>query len=1375
MNFKTEISGIMKRQVLILFLLLLFSKSFGQGTETNYLGTLIAQGPVNNIPIASEGPFPIGFNFTYYGNTYSQFYINGNGLVMFTAPAGNYNTEASIPTAAAPNNFIAAFWDDLMIDGTGKILYTTIGAAPTRRLIVQFNNMVFNGAPTFMGSFAIILNETSNIIQVQYHLIVNNSSPKAHGSSAAIGIENSDGSAGIQYLFDTAGDITSGKAISFTPSGVTYNMNSDAVYEGVYLTTNTTLPEPAIPQLLSPPQNSTIGSAARFEWSDAGNAASYSLLIGLSSDLGDAVLYNAGTNLYYDITGLTLDTTYYWGVFANNSTGTTWCQINKFKTASNPPLAAVPEVLWVEINQDIAITLDYTGGDASAKTEIITSLPAQGALYQYNAGVRGTQITSVPTTVTDPSGYVIYSASGSSGNGSGNFSFKVHDDTGDSPTAQITINVSPADMPDLQSTGKAATYVEMQFDHIMADPSGKESQFTITQNSTPITISSLALKAGDPYTIVATLGSTIALSDVITVSYTAGTIASSAGGLLASFTSQTVSLYAQTINFPANLSKKYGDAPFALTATASSGLTTFTYSSSNLGVATISGSTLTIHTVGNSDITARQAGNATWAPANYVKTLTVSKADQTITFSVIPSKTYGDADFSLTPTSSSALSVSLSSGNTAVATVTGNVVHIVGAGSAVITASQPGNAYYNAAPDVPQTLTVNKANQSVTFNPLAAKTYGDADFTLTGTSSSGLSVAYASNNTSVATVTGNTVHIVAAGTAVITASQAGNTNYNAAADVPQTLTVNKADQTITFTALADKAYGDADFTLTATSTSGLTVSFAGNNPSVATVTGTTVHVVAPGSVVITASQAGDANYNAAADVPQTLTVNKANQTISFSALSPKVYGDPDFTLSASASSGLSVSFTVDNPSVATVTGNTVHIVAPGTVIITASQSGDANFNAAPDVPQTLIVSKADQTISFSALPSKTFGDADFSLSATSSSGLSVSFASSNPLVATVTGTTVHLVAPGSCTITASQAGDANYNAAADMPQTLTVNKIDQTITFGAIPAKTYGDADFSISATSSSGLSVSFSSGNPAVATVAGNLVHIVGAGTSIITASQSGDANYNAALDVPQTLTVNKANQTITFGSLPEKNYDDADFTISATSSSGLAVSFSSGNTSVATVTGTTVHIVAGGTAVITASQSGNTNFNAATDIPQTLTVHKLLQTISFTDYPEKLLMTDSHALAATSSASLPVQFESLNTSIATVSGASVTGVAAGTVQIRAFNNGDVNYDPAEATVTIEVYSTHKDIMYLFTPNNDGINDLWELPDLATWGKCDVRVFNRWGKLVFASPDYHNEWDGTSDSGPVPEGAYYFIIKTENNGIVKGTVNLVR
>ena len=114
--------------------------------------------------------------------------------------------------------------------------------------------------------------------------------------------------------------------------------------------------------------------------------------------------------------------------------------------------------------------------------------------------------------------------------------------------------------------------------------------------------------------------------------------------------------------------------------------------------------------------------------------------------------------------------------------------------------------------------------------------------------------------------------------------------------------------------------------------------------------------------------------------------------------------------------------------------------------------------------------------------------------------------------------------------------------------------------------------------------------------------------------------------------------------------------------------------------------------------------------------------------------------------------------------------------MQIRAYHPGDQNYNASEVFASTEVYSsTHKDIMHLFTPNNDGFNDYWELPDLAEWGKCDVRVFTRTGKLVYANKNYNNDWDGTSNGNPVPEGAYYFVIKTEKAGDVKGTVNIVR
>ena len=302
----------------------------------------------------------------------------------------------------------------------------------------------------------------------------------------------------------------------------------------------------------------------------------------------------------------------------------------------------------------------------------------------------------------------------------------------------------------------------------------------------------------------------------------------------------------------------------------------------------------------------------------------------------------------------------------------------------------------------------------------------------------------------------------------------------------------------------------------------------------------------PGAVA--ANFAGDVGYTASSG-SNDLTVGRADQTISFGALADKVFGDPDFSVSATASSGLTVSFAASGN--CSISGSTVHLTGAGSCTVTASQAGDTNYNAAPDVPQAFSIAKADQTISFGPLANKTFGDPDFGVSATASSGLVVSFAASGNC--SISGSTVHLTGAGSCTITASQAGDANYNAAPDVPQAFSIAKADQTISFGPLANKAVGDPDFGVSATASSGLAVSFSAaGN---CTVAGAIVHITGAGSCTITASQAGDANYNAASDVPQTFAIGKANQTISFGPLANKTFGDPDFGVSATASSGLAV----------------------------------------------------------------------------------------------------------------------------------------------------------------------------------------------------------------------------
>jgi PASTA domain-containing protein/Regulator of Chromosome Condensation (RCC1) repeat protein len=166
---------------------------------------------------------------------------------------------------------------------------------------------------------------------------------------------------------------------------------------------------------------------------------------------------------------------------------------------------------------------------------------------------------------------------------------------------------------------------------------------------------------------------------------------------------------------------------------------------------------------------------------------------------------------------------------------------------------------------------------------------------------------------------------------------------------------------------------------------------------------------------------------------------------------------------------------------------------------------------------SLALAQLCQTIAFAPLVDVTFGDPDFSVGAIASSGLPVSFAASGSC--TVSGATVHLTGAGSCTLTASQPGDANYNPAPDVSQTFAIAKAGQSITFGPLPRKTYGDANFSVSATASSRLAVSFSARGDC--TVGGTTVHLAGAGSCTVTASQAGNANYNPAPDVSQTFAI--------------------------------------------------------------------------------------------------------------------------------------------------------------------------------------------------------------------------------------------------------------
>lgn len=175
-------------------------------------------------------------------------------------------------------------------------------------------------------------------------------------------------------------------------------------------------------------------------------------------------------------------------------------------------------------------------------------------------------------------------------------------------------------------------------------------------------------------------------------------------------------------------------------------------------------------------------------------------------------------------------------------------------------------------------------------------------------------------------------------------------------------------------------------------------------------------------------------------------------------------------------------------------------------------------------------------------------------------------------------------------------------------------------------------------------------------------------------------------------------------------------------------------------------------------------------------LAIAKADQTITFQSVAPGLRTTQNAELVATSTSGLPVGFESSRPDIAEINGNIMTVQREGTVTITAHQDGNNNYNPATFVAqTIETLPTFDNIKSLFTPNNDGMNDYWYIPDIEKYGSINVQVYNRYGKLVYESSAYKNDWDGTCNGKPLPEASYYYIIKSSNLGIIKGVVNIVR
>jgi hypothetical protein len=588
--------------------------------------------------------------------------------------------------------------------------------------------------------------------------------------------------------------------------------------------------------------------------------------------------------------------------------------------------------------------------------------------------------------------------------------------------------------------------------------------------------------------------------------------------------------------------------------------------------------------------------------------------------------------------------------------------------------------------------------QTITFAALGDRTLDEAALIVTASASSGLPVTFSSTTPSVCSSTGTngaTISPSIPGVCTVKADQAGNGTFDAAPPVLQSFNVAKGSQTITFGVIPDRMLNQGPVVASANASTGFPVTFTTNTPSVCTASGTngaTITPIAVGTCTVQADQGGNPIFDPAPSVTQSFVVSKSSQAITFGVIANRTTLQSPFTVSASASSLLTVAFSTTTPAVCTssgVNGTTITLLGQGTCNVQADQPGDTTFAAAPPAQRSFLVSRVAQSIVFDGISDKTAQQSPVTVSATASSGLPVTFSTTTPAVCTaggVGGAQITLIATGSCTVQADQAGDAIFSPASPVAQSFAVTKSSQVITFATLGDRAVLQSPFALNAGASSGLAVTFSTPTSSVCTtggVNGASVALVATGVCTIAADQAGNAVYSAAPTVFQSFTVTKADQSITFPA-PANVPVGPPVTVSATASSGLDVTFSTTTPAVCApggAAGATITLLAAGACTVRADQAGDDTYNAAAPVLRTFGVGKIDQAISFPALAGVAVNHPPLVIGATASSGLTVMFSSVTPSICATSGTNgttVTVLAAGTCTIAADQPGDTAYNAA-------------------------------------------------------------------------------------------------
>jgi gliding motility-associated-like protein len=492
----------------------------------------------------------------------------------------------------------------------------------------------------------------------------------------------------------------------------------------------------------------------------------------------------------------------------------------------------------------------------------------------------------------------------------------------------------------------------------------------------------------------------------------------------------------------------------------------------------------------------------------------------------------------------------------------------------------------------------------------------------------------------------------------------------------------------------------------------------------------------------------------------------------------------------------SITFTSSNPSVAYVDSDgKIQVIAPGVTVITAYQAGNANYSAAVPVQRTFTITQ-NQVINLPVISSKLICDADFSVNAISSNlNLPLIYNSSNPSVATISSQgIIHIISAGQTTITVSQPGNALYNTAAPKSQTLSVSSpvVPQVVVNSNVT-------------TVCSGVAVTY---HATVSNISSNLifqwkVNNVNVGTNSNTLSYTPNSSDVVKCEVTNS---NSCMAIGTSNSISIVVNPILSPTLSITASSNLP--FCVGAPLTFTALANDV-----GTSPVFQWQVNNINVgsNSSTFTNSSLQQGDIIKCLLSLNNPCSAFPSiASNTLVVNLSTAPPISvvieasennvYEGTLITFTAISnniGVSffqwqVNGMNAGTnsrlFTSAGFKDEDVvtcilttNIPCSSPAVSLPIELTILPQLKItmpntFTPNGDGINDFWYIPALVNYPNCKVKIYNRYGRIVYESKGYNTPWDGNAKGETLPNATFYYIIyPSSDQKPLKGSITILR